>query len=80
MTRPHPDTADAFEGIAPAPAPMTAEQMLRALIQTNKAEAVIAEEAFDQARAEVLRLDAIREGLENALKAIRYPKASAPTQ
>lgn len=66
--------------IAPAPAPMTAEQMLRALIQTNKSEAVIAEEAFDQARAEVLRLDAIREGLESALKAIRYPKASAPTQ
>lgn len=70
---------DPTADLNPAPAPMTAEAMLRALINVNKAEAVMAEEAFDQARSEVLRLDAIREGLEAALKVVRYPKASAPS-
>lgn len=58
---------------------MTAEAMLQALIKANKAERVETQQALDLHTQEAQRLDAIREGLEAALKAVRYPKASAPS-
>ena len=71
MTNP---TAD----LNPAPAPMTAEAMLLALIKANYAEREETQRAIDIHTAEANRLDAVRAGLKDALKAVRYPKASAP--
>ena len=67
---------DPTTDITPAPAPMSAEAMLLALIKANKAERGEVQQAIDTHTDEALRLDAIREGLEAALKAVRYPTSS----
>lgn len=61
----------------PAPAPMTAEAMLLALIKANHAERDETQKAIDLHTAEANRLDAIGEGLKGALRAIRYPASSS---
>jgi len=50
--------------------------MLLALIKANKAERAEVQEAIDTHTQEALRLDAIRQGLDAALKAVRFPLSS----
>ena len=64
---------DPTSDITPAPAPMTAESMLLALLKANKADRAVTQEAIDHHAQEAARLDAIREGLDAALKAVRFP-------
>lgn len=69
---------DPTADITPAPAPMSAEAMLLALLKSNAADRTITQQAIDEHIAEAARLDAIREGLNAALKAVRFPRSSAP--
>lgn len=66
---------DPTADITPAPAPMTAEAMLLALKKANMADRAVTQEAIDHHTTEALRLDAIREGLDAALKAVRFPRS-----
>ena len=62
---------DPTADITPAPAPMTAEAMLLALLKANAADRAVTQKAIDEHSEEAARLDAIREGLRAALQATR---------
>jgi hypothetical protein len=68
---------DPTADITPAPAPMSAEAMLLALLKTNAADRIVTQEALDHLTQEAARLDAIRDGLNAALKAVRFPRSAA---
>ena len=67
---------DPTADITPAPAPMSAEAMLLALLKANAADRTVTQEALDHHTQEAARLDAIRDGLNAALKAVRFPRSA----
>lgn len=66
--------------ITPPPAPMSAEAMLSALIKANKTERQEVQDIIDTHTLEAQRLDAIKDGLEAALRAVRYPASAAASR
>lgn len=73
---------DSTSEITPTPKPVSAEQVILALLKSNKAEREDAERCITRAQDDVAlytdeaaRLDAIREGLDAALQAVRYPRS-----
>jgi hypothetical protein len=62
---------DPTADITPAPKPVSAEQIILALLKANQADRATTQQAIDEHTEEAARLDAIREGLRAALQATR---------
>ena len=81
------DLADPMAELTPDPKPVSAEQVLLSLIKSNKADTLSVQSGLDQAQERVAyyteehrRLDAIRIGLDAALRAVRYPASVAASR